>query len=217
MRTTLDARLQAAAEAAGGAARRGGEAAGVEQGAVVPGRRNGAVRAMVGGRDYPHSPFNRAVQARRQPGSAFKPFVCLAALEHGMAPDDHFTDQPIRIGNWTPRNYENRYRGEVTAAEALADSINTVAAQVLERAGIDNVIATAHRLGITSDLGHDASLALGTAEVTLLDLTSAYAPFLGRPGRAALRNRRGARDRSGACSTRAGARWWQISRSSAAR
>ncbi len=186
VRTTLDARMQAAAEAAVAATLdKNGEKAEVEQAALVAMSPNGAVRAMVGGRDYADSQFNRATQALRQPGSAFKPFVYLAALEHGMSPDDHFTDQPIRIGNWTPHNYENKYRGDVTAAEALADSINTVAAQVLERAGIDNVIATAHRLGITSDLGHDASLALGTSEVTLLDLTSAYCAFASG-GRAAL-------------------------------
>src|SRR6185437_4363973 len=95
-------------------------------------------------------------QALRQPGSSFKPIVYLAALEHGMRPDDHFNDARIRIGNWEPRNYANKYRGDVTAADALALSINTVAAQVLERAGIDNVIATARKLGIMTDLTHDA-------------------------------------------------------------
>jgi penicillin-binding protein 1A len=186
VRTTLDARMQAAAEAAVAATlEKDGEKAGVEQAALVAMSPDGAVRAMVGGRDYAESQFNRATQALRQPGSAFKPFVYLAALERGMSPEDRFVDQPIRIGTWTPHNYENKYRGEVTAADALAESINTVAAQVLERAGIDNVIAAAHRLGITSELTHDASLALGTSEVTLLDLTSAYCAFAGG-GRAAL-------------------------------
>jgi penicillin-binding protein 1A len=184
--TTLDARLQAAAEAAIAAtlAKDGGKAE-VEQAALVALSPDGAVRAMVGGRDYAESQFNRATQALRQPGSAFKPFVYLAALERGMSPADRFIDQPIRIGDWQPRNYENKYRGEVTASEALAESINTVAAQVLQRAGIDNVIAAAHRLGITADLARDASLALGTSEVSLLDLTTAYCAFADG-GRAAL-------------------------------
>ena len=176
--TTLDARLQAAAEQAVIATLdKDGDKAEVEQGALVAMAPDGAVRAMVGGRDYGESQFNRATQALRQPGSAFKPFVYLAALEHGMTPRDRFLDQPIRIGNWQPRNYENKYRGEVSAAQALAESINTVAAQVLQRVGVDDVINAAHRLGITSDLTRDASLALGTSEVTLLDLTTAYCAF----------------------------------------
>jgi len=186
VRTTLDPRMQAAAEAAiEGTLDKDGTKQRVSQGALVAMSPDGAVHAMVGGRDYAESQFNRATQALRQPGSAFKPFVYLAALEHGMSPNDTFVDKPIRIGNWEPRDYENKYRGTVTASEALADSINTVAAQVLERAGIDNVIAAAHRLGITSELSHDASLALGTSEVTLLDLTSAYCAFASG-GRAAL-------------------------------
>jgi penicillin-binding protein 1A len=176
--TTLDAKLQAAAEAAILATlSKEGEKAEVEQGALIAMSPDGAVRAMVGGRDYGESQFNRATQAMRQPGSAFKPFVYLAALEHGMSPYDHFADQPIRIGNWQPHNYEGTYRGDITAADALAHSVNTVAAQVFQRAGVDDVINAAHRLGITSDLSRDASLALGTSEVTLLDLTTAYCAF----------------------------------------
>jgi penicillin-binding protein 1A len=132
---------------------------------------------MVGGRDYGQSQFNRATQAQRQPGSAFKPFVYLAGLEAGLRPRDRFVDAPIRVGNWQPHNYTNRYQGEMSLAEALAQSINTIAVQVAQRAGIGNVIATANRLGIASDLASDASLALGTNEVNLLELTSAYAPF----------------------------------------
>src|SRR6185312_7006318 len=138
---------------------------------------DGAIRAMVGGRDYSGSQFNRATQALRQPGSAFKLFVYTAGLEAGLHPDDRFVDAPITVGKWTPHNYTHRYRGPVTLADAFADSINTVAVQVELRAGIPRVVATAHRLGITSQLGNDASLALGTSEVTLLDLTSAYAVF----------------------------------------
>jgi penicillin-binding protein 1A len=178
VRTTLDPATQHDAETAvDNTLDQEGDQDDVAQGALVAMSPDGAVRAMVGGADYAASQFNRATQALRQPGSAFKPIVYLAALEQGMRPDDHFEDRPIRIGKWEPRNYENHYRGDVTAADALAYSINTVAAQVLQRAGIDNVIATARQLGITTDLNHDASLALGTSEVSLIELTAAYAAF----------------------------------------
>jgi len=157
--TTLDPRLQAAAETAIATTLRAGEKADVEQAALVAMSPDGAVRAMVGGRSYGESQFNRSTQALRQPGSAFKPFVYLAALERGIMPSDRFVDQPIRIGNWQPRNYEGTYRGEITLT------------------GVENVIAVAHRLGITSELTRDASLALGTSEVSLLDLTTAYCAF----------------------------------------
>ncbi len=178
VRTTLDPRLQAIAEnAVTDILARYGAGYRVGQGALVAMATDGAVRAMVGGRDYGSSQFNRATQAQRQPGSAFKPFVYLAGLEAGMRPQDRVVDAPIRIGNWQPHNYSNRYQGEMTLATALAQSVNTVAAQVAQRAGIDHVIATASRLGIGSGLAHDASLALGTNEVNLLELVSAYAPF----------------------------------------
>jgi penicillin-binding protein 1A len=178
VRTTLDPRLQSAAEAAIGdiLARYGAKDA-VSQGALVALAPDGAVRAMVGGRDYGHSQFNRATQAQRQPGSAFKPFVYLAGLEAGLRPTDRLVDAPTRIGNWQPHNYLNRYQGEMSLAEGLAQSVNTIAVQVAERAGIPRVIAAANRLGITSDLARDASIALGTGEVNLLELVSAYAPF----------------------------------------
>ncbi len=176
--TTLDSRMQAEGEQAIDAALdQEGDKDDVAQGALIAMSPDGAVRAMVGGADYASSQFNRTTQALRQPGSSFKPIVYLAALEHGMRPDDHFTDAPIRIGKWEPHNYGNKYRGDVTAADAIALSINTVAAEVLQRAGIDNVIATARKLGIMTDLTHDASLALGTSEVTLIELTAAYAAF----------------------------------------
>jgi penicillin-binding protein 1A len=176
--TTLDPRMQVAGETAiDGTLDREGEKSEVDQGALVAMSPDGAIRAMVGGADYADSQFNRATQALRQPGSSFKPIVYLAAIERGMKPTDHFIDQPIRIGKWEPKNYENKYRGDVTVSDAIALSINTVAAQVLQRAGLDNVIATARRLGITADLTHDASLALGTSEVSLIELTAAYAPF----------------------------------------
>jgi penicillin-binding protein 1A len=178
IRTTLDPRLQAAAEAAiTDVLARSGAKNAVSQGALVALSPDGAVRAMVGGRDYGQSQFNRATQAQRQPGSAFKPFVYLAGLEAGLRPTDHFVDAPIRVGDWQPHNYTNRYQGDMTMAEGLAQSINTIAVQVAERAGIARVIATANRLGITSDLAKDASIALGTNEVNLLELVSAYAPF----------------------------------------
>lgn len=178
VRTTLDPRMQAAAESAiTDALARDGLKDAVSQGALVAMTPDGAVRAMVGGRDYNESQFNRATQAERQPGSAFKPFVYLAGLEAGLRPEDHFIDGPIQIGNWRPHNYTNRYLGDVTLAEAIAESINTVAAQVAQRAGIARVIEVANRLGITSDLSPDASIALGTSDVNLLELVSAYAPF----------------------------------------
>jgi len=178
VRTTLDPRLQEAAEAAvGDTLARYGAKDLVSQGALVALSPDGAVRAMVGGRDYSESQFNRATQAQRQPGSAFKPFVYLAGLEAGLRPTDRLVDAPIRVGNWEPHNYLNRYQGEMSLAEGLAQSINTIAVQVAERAGIPRVIAAANRLGITSELASDASIALGTGEVNLLELVSAYAPF----------------------------------------
>jgi penicillin-binding protein 1A len=180
VRTTMDQRLQIASEAAlSGILDGPGVAAGVGQGAVVVlDAANGAVRVMVGGRDYRDSNFNRAVNAHRQPGSAFKPFVWLTALENGMTPADTVLDAPIRIGNWQPEDFEHEYRGEITLDEALAHSVNTASVRLLLRfGGAKPVAATAARLGITSALPNNASLALGTGEVGLLELTAAYAPF----------------------------------------
>ncbi len=176
--TTLDVKLQAEAEAAiAETIARDGPKAAVSQGALVAMSPDGTVRAMVGGRDYNESQFNRASQAQRQPGSAFKPFVYLAGLEAGLQPSDEFVDAPIRIGNWQPRDYTGHYQGEMTLAEGFAQSINTISVQVAQRAGIRNVVAVAHRLGISSELAPEMSLALGTNEVNLLELVSAYAPF----------------------------------------
>jgi penicillin-binding protein 1A len=176
--TTLDPRLQSEAEAViTDTIARDGPKAAVSQGALVAMSPGGAVRAMVGGRDYSGSQFNRATQGQRQPGSAFKPFVYLAGLEAGLRPSDQFVDAPIRLGNWQPRDYTGRYQGEMTLAEGLAQSINTIAVQVAQRAGIRKVVAVAHRLGISSELAPEMSLALGTNEVNLLELVSAYAPF----------------------------------------
>src|SRR6185437_1990512 len=176
--TTLDPKMQAAGEKAiSESLDRNGEKYEVGQGALVAMTPDGAIRVMVGGDDYADSQFNRATQALRQPGSSFKPVVYLTGVERGLRPSDHFIDQPIRIGKWQPHNFENKYRGDVTVSEALALSLNSVAAQVVQRYGVNNVIATARQLGITSELVHDASLALGTSEVSLIELTAAYAPF----------------------------------------
>jgi penicillin-binding protein 1A len=180
LRTTLDNRQQAVAETRLSALLEGpGAAANVGEGAVVIlEASSGAVRAMVGGRNFRESPFNRAVLARRQPGSVFKPFVWLTALEHGMTPDDPVLDAPLRIGNWSPVNFEHRYFGEISLEEALAQSINTASVRLLlASGGARAVAATAARLGIADSLPNDASLALGTGEVGLLELTAAYAAF----------------------------------------
>ncbi|OUS14453.1 penicillin-binding protein [Rhodospirillales bacterium 47_12_T64] len=149
----------------------------VDQGAVVVMSNYGAVTAMVGGKDYRASQFNRATQALRQPGSAFKPFVFLAGVESGLRPDSRFTDKSIRVGKWKPRNYNGKYYGDVTLRDAFARSMNSVAVQVSEKVGRKQVAEVAHRLGIQSDLDISPSIALGTSEVTLLELTGSYAVF----------------------------------------
>ncbi|MEM8743718.1 MAG: PBP1A family penicillin-binding protein [Pseudomonadota bacterium] len=138
---------------------------------------HGGVRAIVGGRSYRESQYNRVIRSRRQPGSAFKPFVYLAALESGLTPDTRIKDAPININGWRPKNYKNKYRGHITMREALADSVNTVAVRLTLEAGRWRVARTARRLGIESDIQKNLSIALGTSEVTLLELVSAYAPF----------------------------------------
>ncbi len=147
------------------------------QAAIVVMTHDGQVRAMVGGREKGAAQFNRATQALRQPGSAFKPIVYAAGLEAGLRPLDVMEDAPIRIGNWSPSNYENRYRGPVTLKEALAHSINTVAVRVSQRAGLDNVRELAARLGLDTPVAPGPAIALGTSEVRLVDLTGVYATF----------------------------------------
>jgi penicillin-binding protein 1A len=149
------------------------------QGAAVVLSPDGAIRAMVGGRDYGDSQFNRATQALRQPGSAFKPFVYLAAVESGYSPDDMVEDAPIKIGKWRPGNFDDKYLGPIPLREAAARSVNTVAVRLTEQVGRRKVLATARRLGITTPMPDDASVALGTGEVSLLELTAAYATFAG--------------------------------------
>ncbi len=178
VKTTFDPRLQQLAEeAVASALDKSGEKLDIGQGALVALGPNGEVKAMVGGRDYRTSPFNRAVQALRQPGSSFKPFVYLAGLEAGYSPDSQLNDVPISYGNWHPRNYDNKFFGEVTLRQALAHSLNSATIQLAQKVGIKRVIDVAHRLGITSELRDDASIALGTSEVSLLELTGAYGSF----------------------------------------
>lgn len=172
--TTFDPNLQDSAErtikhwlAEEGARRHVGQAALV---AIAP---DGAVLAMVGGRDYAESQFNRVTQARRQPGSLFKIVVYLAALSSGYKPDSVLVDKPVQIDDWQPRNYDGRFRGPVSLKTAFAQSINSVAAQLGQAVGIDQVIAMAKNLGIQSELRAEPGLALGSAEVTLLEMTRA--------------------------------------------
>ena len=176
VRTTLDPTLQAVAEevverwlAAEG------ERGGFGQAALVALSHDGAVLAMVGGRDYGLSQFNRATQARRQPGSLFKLFVYLAAFAAGWTPDTAMVDEPVRIGDWEPRNHDERYLGEVTLRTAFALSLNSVAVRLAEQVGPEQVAAFARALGIASPLEESPSLALGTSPVTLLEITRAYA------------------------------------------
>ncbi|MDA9465244.1 transglycosylase domain-containing protein [Bradyrhizobium sp. CCBAU 53415] len=176
--TTIDPKLQSVAEAAiidELAAK--SVKFNVSQGALVAMTPDGAVRAMVGGRNYSESQYNRAVTAKRQPGSSFKPFVYLTALEQGLTPDTVRQDAPIEVKGWKPENYTHEYFGAVTLTQALAMSLNTVAIRLGLEVGPKNVVRTAHRLGISSKLEPNASIALGTSEVSMVELVGAYAPF----------------------------------------
>jgi penicillin-binding protein 1A len=176
--TSIDPTLQMAAETAlTDELSRNGAKAGVGQGALVAMSPDGAVRALVGGKNYTESQFNRAVAAKRQPGSAFKPFVYLTAIERGLAPDTIREDKPIAVKGWKPENYSHQYFGPVSLTKALAMSLNTVSVRLTLEFGPTAVMRTAHRLGIASKLEPNASLALGTSEVSLLELVGAYASF----------------------------------------
>ena len=170
IRTTLDPRLQRLAERAVERADLDGA-----QAALVAMRPDGRVVAMVGGRDYGKSPFNRVTRARRQPGSTFKLFVYLAALEDGLKPDSIVLDAPVTVDGWSPENSDGRYRGPIPLREAFAISSNVAAVRLAERVGRGDVIGMARRLGIESPLEAHPSLPLGTSTLTLLELTSAYA------------------------------------------
>ena len=176
LRTTIDPRLQQLAAKVVNAtlAKYGGEKH-AGQAALIAMRPDGAVLAMVGGRSYADSQFNRAVQAERQPGSAFKLFDYYAAFRAGLSPQDKILDAPVDLHGWRPENYGHRNHGEVTLADAFAESLNDAAVRLAQRVGIRQVIAAARDLGLHSPLQNNASLALGTSEVSLLDLTSAYA------------------------------------------
>ena len=176
--TTIDAGMQAGAEKyLSDELSQKGDKAGVTQGALVSMTPDGAVRALVGGRNYADSQFNRAVAAKRQPGSAFKPFVYLTALERGLTPESVRDDKPINIKGWQPENYGHEYFGPVTLTKGLAMSLNTVSVRLTMEFSPMSVIRTAHRLGIASKLEPNASIALGTSEVSMLELIGAYAPF----------------------------------------
>ena len=178
VKTALIPRIQNAARAAAQKViAKSGPKVHASEAAVVVMTPDGAVVALVGGTDYDESTFNRATQAHRQPGSAFKPFVYLAALESGLTPWDQREDQPVDIEGWTPTNFGGRSYGTITLADALAHSVNTITANLAQEVGVDNVVAAAQRLGIQSKLTQNASLALGTSEVTPLELTRAYAVF----------------------------------------
>ncbi|HKS19646.1 MAG TPA: PBP1A family penicillin-binding protein, partial [Bradyrhizobium sp.] len=176
--TTIDPKLQSVAEAAiidELAAK--SVKFNVSQGALVAMTPDGAVRAMVGGRNYAESQYNRAVTAKRQPGSAFKPFVYLTAVEAGLTPETIRQDAPLDLKGWRPENYSHEYFGAVTLTQALAMSLNTVAVRLGIEVGPKNVVRTAHRLGISSKLDANPSIALGTSEVSLTELVGAYTPF----------------------------------------
>jgi penicillin-binding protein 1A len=172
----LDAQAQAEHAVESGLAEQG-EKLNAGQAALIAMTPDGAVRAMVGGRSYQQSPYNRATDAMRQPGSAFKPFVYLTAFEHGHTPTDLMNDAPVNIHGWKPDDYEGKYEGEITLTRAFAKSSNSIAAQLTAQVGPATVAHTAHRLGISAHLDINASLALGTSAVTPLELTGAYVPF----------------------------------------
>ena len=176
VKSTLDLDLQKTAdEAVESSLRQYGRAYGVKQAAMVVVEPDGALRAIVGGRDYDSSQFNRATDALRQPGSSFKPFVYLTAFMNGFSPKSVVRDGPITIGHWSPRNYGRSYSGPVTLTNALVRSINTIPVRLSLKIGRKNIIETAKRMGIRSELRNDASLPIGTSEVTALDMAGAYA------------------------------------------
>ncbi len=176
VKTTLDPKLQIeAAKIVEEQIAKEGESKRVSQAAIVSMKPDGAIKVMIGGRNYRKSQYNRASQAQRQPGSSFKPFVYMAGIEAGFAPDSLVEDKPITVGRWTPQNYTGKYEGLMTLRDALAQSINTVAVQLSEAVGVGKVVEMAHRLGIKSPIMEVPSVALGSTEVNLLEMTTAYA------------------------------------------
>jgi len=175
--TTLDLPIQVAAERSVKLGVEGHIKQGVQQAALVAIDGEGRIRAYVGGADYSETQFDRATTARRQAGSAFKPFVYLTAMEQGRTPAVMVVDEPVKIGTWEPRNYTNKYLGPMTLQTALAQSINTIAARLANEVGTGNVAQTARRLGIASKIQLDPSMALGAVEVSPMEMAQAYAPF----------------------------------------
>lgn len=173
--TTLDQDIQQKAEKILHDSLKAWAARDVTQGAIVVLDKQGAVKAMVGGVNYEKSQFNRAIQALRQPGSSFKPFVYLTALENGFYPDDVVNDSPINIRGWKPENYDKQYHGEVTLTEALKDSLNLATINLANAVGRDKIIKTARRMGISTPIENTPSMALGAFEVKVLDMAVAYA------------------------------------------
>jgi penicillin-binding protein 1A len=178
VRTSLDPRLQEAAEAAvESSLRESGSSFNVRQAALVAMEPDGTVRAMVGGRDYGESTFNRATNALRQPGSSWKVYVYAAALENGYAPDSVVVDGPVSIGNWSPQNYNRRFHGRVTLTTALTHSYNTVPVRLSISMGRQPIADMAERLGVATPIRVTRSLPLGTSEITVLDMATGYAAF----------------------------------------
>jgi penicillin-binding protein 1A len=178
VQTTIDPALQSAAEQAlDDVLNQKGDKLNISQGALVAMTPDGVVRALVGGRNYGESQFDRAVDAKRQPGSSFKPFVYLTALEHGLTPDSVRDDAPIQVKGWKPENFERQYAGPVTLTQALANSLNTVSVRLTLEVTPEAVVRTAYRLGITSMLEPNASIALGTSEVAPIEMVTAYSTF----------------------------------------
>ncbi|WP_051231732.1 transglycosylase domain-containing protein [Kaistia adipata] len=178
VRSTVDMNIaRAADEAVESALRESGERYRVSQAAMVVAEPDGAVRALVGGRDYGESQFNRATDALRQPGSSFKPFVYTAAVQHGYTPKSIVLDAPISIGNWSPKNYGGRFMGSIPLTTALVRSLNTVAVRLAGAVGRPTIIDLAHKMGITTNIINSKSLPLGATDVRVVDMTGAYAVF----------------------------------------
>jgi len=177
VKTTLDKNMQLAGEREIEKALKSGIGFNLSQGALIAMSPTGAVRTMVGGANYGISQYNRATQAKRQPGSAFKPIVFLAGLEKGLRPSSLFMDQPITVEGWSPRNFTRKFQGEVSMVDALSNSINTVAVNISEKVGRNVVINTARRLGITAKLISAPSIALGVNGVSLIEMTASYGTF----------------------------------------
>ncbi len=176
--TTLDAKLQRQTERLVRAAvSKNRKTLNVKEGAALVMTPNGAVLAMVGGTNYGASQFNRTTQALRQPGSTFKPFVFLAGMDAGLTPESRLSDAPVDVAGWKPQNYKRTFAGDMSLLDAMTNSINTVAVRVAEKAGVERVLKTLKRYGITSKMQPDLGLALGTSEVTMMELTAAYAAF----------------------------------------